>query len=78
MCVLMVLFVLPYTGASRVALVLKNPSAKAGDMKCVFDPWEEPLKEEMANHSSTPAWEIPWTEEPGRLQSMGSQRVRCD
>ena len=69
----MVLFVLPYTGASRVALVLKNPSAKAGDMKCVFDPWEEPLKEEMANHSSTPAWEIPWTEEPGRLQSMGLQ-----
>ena len=34
---------------------------------------EDPLEEEMATHSSTVAWEIPWTEEPGRLQSMGSQ-----
>ena len=32
----------------------------------------------MVTHSSTPAWKIPWTEEPGRLQSMGSQRVRLD
>ena len=37
--------------------------------------WEDPLKEEMAIHSSILAWEIPWTEEPGGLQSMGSQRV---
>ena len=39
---------------------------------------EEPLEEEMAmaNHASFPAWEIPWIEEPGGLQSMGSQRVR--
>ena len=37
--------------------------------------WEDPLEEEMATHSSTLAWKIPWTEEPGRLQSMGSQRV---
>ena len=36
---------------------------------------EDPLKKEMATHSSTLAWKIPWTEEPGRLQSMGSQRV---
>ena len=35
--------------------------------------WEDPLEEEMANHSSILAWEIPWTEEPGELQSMGSQ-----
>ena len=35
---------------------------------------EDPLEEEMATHSSTLAWEISWTEEPGRLQSMGSQR----
>ena len=34
---------------------------------------EDPLEEEMATHSSILAWEIPWTEEPGRLQSMGSQ-----
>ena len=35
---------------------------------------EDPLEEEMANHSSILAWEIPWTEEPGGLQSMGSQK----
>ena len=40
--------------------------------------WEDPLEEEMAIHSSTLAWKIPWTEEPGRLQSMGSQRVGHD
>ena len=36
--------------------------------------WEDPLEKGMATHSSTLAWKIPWTEEPGRLQSMGSQR----
>ena len=36
---------------------------------------KDPLEEEMATHSSTLAWKIPWTEEPGGLQSMGSQRV---
>ena len=36
---------------------------------------EDPLEKEVATHSSILAWEIPWTEEPGRLQSMGSQRV---
>ena len=36
--------------------------------------WEDPLEKEMAIHSSTLAWKIPWTEEPGRLQSLGSQR----
>ena len=40
--------------------------------------WEDPLEKEMAIHSSTVAWKIPWTEEPGRLQSMGSQRVGHD
>ena len=40
--------------------------------------WEETLEKEMAPHSSTIAWKIPWTEEPDRLQSMGSQRVRQD
>ena len=39
---------------------------------------EHPLEKEMVIHSSTIAWKIPWTEEPGRLQSMGSQRVRHD
>ena len=39
---------------------------------------EDPLEKEMATHSSILAWRIPWTEEPGRLQSMGLQRVRHD
>ena len=39
---------------------------------------EDPLEKEMTFHSSTIAWKIPWTEEPGRLQSMGSQRVGHD
>ena len=40
--------------------------------------WEDPLQKGMATHSSILAWRIPWTEEPGGLQSMGSQRVRHD
>ena len=40
--------------------------------------WEDPLEEGMATHSSVPAWRIPWTEEPGGLQPMGSQSVRQD
>ena len=40
--------------------------------------WEDPLEKEMATHSSILAWEIPCTEEPGGLQSTGSQRVRHD
>ena len=40
--------------------------------------WEDFLEKEMATHTSILAWEIPWTEEPGGLQSMGSQRVRHD
>ena len=39
---------------------------------------EDPPEQEMATHSSILAWEIPWTEEPGGLQSMGSQRIRHD
>ena len=40
--------------------------------------WEDPLEKEMATLSSTLAWKIPWTEECGRLQSVGSQSVRHD
>ena len=40
--------------------------------------WQDALEKEMAIHSRTIAWKIPWTEEPGRLQSMGSQRVGHD
>ena len=40
--------------------------------------WEDPLEKGMATHSSILAWEIPWAEEPGGLESMGSQRVGQD
>ena len=40
--------------------------------------WEDPLEEEMVTHSNILAWEIPWAKEPGRLQSMGSQKVPHD
>ena len=40
--------------------------------------WKDPLEESMETHSSILAWRIPWTEEPGGLQSMGSQRIRHD
>ena len=40
--------------------------------------WEDPLEKEMATHSSILAWKIPWTEEPGGLQLIGSQRVGQD
>ena len=60
--------------------VVKNPPASAGpagDMG-LSPGLEDPLKKEMATHSSIPTWRIPWTEKPGRLQSMGSQRVKHD
>ena len=50
--------------------MVKNLSANAGDMSSILGP-EDPLEKEMATHSSTLAWKISWTEEPGRLQSMG-------
>ena len=49
--------------------MVKNPPANAGDMGSVPG-WEDPLEKEMATHSSILAWEIPWTKEPGGLQSM--------
>ena len=63
--------------ASLVAQMVKH-------LPAVWETWvrslgqEDPLEKEMAIHSSTLAWKIPWTEEPGRLQSMGSQRVGHD
>ena len=60
-------------GASQVALAIKNPPANAGYVRVAGQ--EDPLEEGMATHSSILAWRIPWTEEPGRLQSIGSHRV---
>ena len=57
--------------------VVKNPPADAGDAVWSLGR-EGPLEEEMATHSSILAWRIPWTEEPGGLQSLGLQRVRQD
>ena len=66
--------------ASQVALVVKNLPANAGDLRDsgLILGWEDLLEKGMATHSSILAWRIPWTEEPGGLQSMGSQRVRPD
>ena len=57
--------------------VIKNLPASAGDKVTRVRSlgWEDPLEEEMVTHSSILSWNIPWTEEPGRLQSMGLQRV---
>ena len=67
-------------GASQVVLVVKNLAANAGDDReggSILGQ-EDPLGEGMATHCSILTWRIPWSEEPGRLQSMGSQRVRHD
>ena len=58
--------------------MVKNLPASAGDIREVglIPGSEDPLKEGMATHSSILAWRIPWPEDPGRLQSMGLQRVR--
>ena len=55
----------------------KESACNAGDLGLIPG-WEYALEEGMAIHSSILAWTIPWTEEPGRLQSMGSQRVGHD
>ena len=60
-----------------MAQTVKNPTAMQETWVQSLG-WEDPLEEGMATHSSILAWKIPWTEEPGRLQSMGSQRVRHD
>ena len=58
--------------------MVKNPPANAGDIRGSVQSLgqEDPLKEGVATHSSILAWRIPWTVEPGKLQSIGWQRVR--
>ena len=61
-------------GASLVAGMVKNlPAVQETGVRSLG--WEDPREEGMATHSSALSWRIPWTEEPGRLQPMGSQRV---
>ena len=66
--------------ASQELLVAKNLPANTGDMRVGFCSWVRkiPLEEDMATYSKILAWRIPRTEEPGGLQSMGSQRVGHD
>ena len=60
-----------------MAQMVKNlPAMKETRVQCLGQ--EDPLEKVMATHSSILAWEIPWTEEPGSLQSVGSQRVGHD
>ena len=59
-----------FPGGSEV----KASAWNAGDLGLIPGS-EDPVEKEMATHSSTLAWRIPWTKEPGELQSMGSQRV---
>ena len=60
-----------------MALAVKNPPA-VQQMQVQSLGQEDPMKEEIETHSSILVWKILWAEEPGRLQSMGSQRVRHD
>ena len=61
--------------ASQVAQWVKNPPAMQETSVRSLG-WEDPLEREMTTHSSILAWKIPWREEPGGPQSLGSQRVR--
>ena len=64
-----------FTWASLVAQLVRNlPVMQETWVQSLIQ--EDPLEKEMATHSNALAWKIPWMEEPGRLQSMGSQRVR--
>ena len=66
-----------HVGTSLVAQVVKHlPTMWENRVRSLG--WEDLLEKEMATHSSTLAWKIPWAEEPDRLQSMGSQRVGHD
>ena len=68
---------LTYLGASLVAQTVKHLST-IQETRVQFLGWEDALEKEMAAHSSILAWKIQWTVEPGRLPSMGSQRVGHD
>ena len=63
--------------SSLVAQMVKRLPATQ-ETRVQFLGREDPLEKEMATHSSTLVWKIPWTEEPGKLRSMGSQRVEQD
>ena len=68
---------LQYSWACLVAQLVKNPPARRETWVRSLG-WEDPLEKGKAPHSSIQAWRVPWTEEPGGLQSVGSQRVGHD
>ena len=68
---------LQYSWASLVAQLVKNPPAMQ-EARVLSLGWEDSLEEGMATHSSILAWRIPWTDEPGGLQSIQSQRIRYE
>ena len=70
-------YLVQYSWASLVAQSVKNPPAMWETWVWSLG-WEDPLEKGMATQSSILAWRTPWAEEPGRLQSMGSQRVGHD
>ena len=70
------LILLTQEGSLMAQKVKKLPAVQ--ETKFDLLSWQDTLQKEMATHSSIPAWRTPWTEEPGRLQTMGSQRVEHD
>ena len=62
---------------SLIVQLVKNLPA-VQETLVLFLGWEDPLEKEMTTHSSILAWKIPWTEEPGRLLSMGSQELELN
>ena len=70
-----------YQIVSKETTAMQKTACNAGHLPAMQETqvrslsWEEPLEKEMATHSSTLVWEIPWTEEPGGVQSMGSQEL---
>ena len=69
-CVCVCVYIWDFPGGSDSKVAAYNVVQSLG--------WEDPLEKEMATHSSTLAWKIPWMEEPGRLMSLGPQRVGHD
>ena len=72
-CICVCIILMGFPGGSEG----KESACNAGDLSSIPG-WEDPLEKGMATYSSILPWRIPWTEEPGRLQSMGLQRVGCD
>ena len=83
-CFYQILLLLRYTQWFPIIILISLVAQRLKRLPTMWETWlqslgrEDPLEKEMATHSSTLAWKIPWTEECGRLQSMGSQRIRHD